>query len=156
MRSVIYQAVPEDVDDVVDVERETGNTAYSRDTACDVVRRAIYDPQSTVYVAWHGPSEVAGVCRIFHAPAADRILWIGVREQYRRQGYGTGMLLVAISDAAQRRRPLVCDVRESDLSAQLFLRANGLVCKRINRGYFETPNEDSYCFIKWTKQSHRR
>ena len=44
----------------------------------------------------------------------------------------------------QRRRWIVLEVRETNLSAQLFFRENGFRAVNVLRGFFEETLEDAY------------
>lgn len=73
------------------------------------------------------------------------LLNFAVREDCRRQGVGSQMASKLISKLRpQRRRRIVLEVRETNLPAQLFFRANGFRAVTVLRNYFCDTTEDAY------------
>lgn len=48
--------------------------------------------------------------------------------------------------SAHRRSHITLEVRESNLAAHLFLRAQGFRCSRITKGHYDDTGEDAYWF----------
>lgn len=48
--------------------------------------------------------------------------------------------------SADKRKKLVFEVRESDLTFQKYLKSQGLTAKRVLKNYFEEIDEDAYVF----------
>jgi len=64
---------------------------------------------------------------------------------YRRRGVGSQMVAKLIGKlSAQRRTRITLDVRETNLRAQLFFRANGFRAVSVLRNYYEDTPEDAY------------
>jgi ribosomal-protein-alanine N-acetyltransferase len=63
----------------------------------------------------------------------------------RRRGVGTQMLAkLAAKLSTQRRTRIVLEVRETNLAAQLFFRANGFRAVSVLRSYYSDTPEDAY------------
>jgi len=76
------------------------------------------------------------------------IIRMVVLPSYRRNKVGSYMI-DSIKNCLLRSSAtdyVICNLRESDLGSQLFMKANGFTAVGIIRGYF--PHEDSY-LMKW-------
>ncbi len=68
-----------------------------------------------------------------------------VASDYRRRGVGSQMVAKLIAKlSSQRRSRIVLEVRETNLSAQLFFRENGFRAISVLRAYYEDTPEDAY------------
>ncbi len=64
---------------------------------------------------------------------------------FRRRGVGSQMVAKLIGKlSAQRRTRITLEVRETNLPAQLFFRANGFRAVSVLRNYYEDTPEDAY------------
>jgi ribosomal-protein-alanine N-acetyltransferase len=73
------------------------------------------------------------------------ILNFAVHPKHRRQGVGTQMILKLISKLSSHRRTrITLEVRETNLAAQLFFRAQGCLAVRVLRTYYEDSGEDAF------------
>lgn len=73
------------------------------------------------------------------------ILNFAVHPHYRRLGVGGQMVAKLISKLSSHRRTrITLEVRETNLSAQLFFRAQGFKAVRVLRGYYEDSGEDAF------------
>lgn len=73
------------------------------------------------------------------------ILNFAVREEFRRRGVGVQMMQKLISKLShQRRNRLMLEVRETNLSAQLFFRNLGFRAVSLLRDFYEDTPEDAY------------
>lgn len=77
------------------------------------------------------------------------ILKLAVEPGCRRRGVGRRLLAaIARRLSAPQRRQIAIDVAESELAAQLFLRAAGFRAEAILHGYFDRPpREDAYRMV---------
>jgi [ribosomal protein S18]-alanine N-acetyltransferase len=79
----------------------------------------------------------------------DRIhvLNFAVRKDARRQHIGDAMVRKLIGKLTpQRRNRIVLEVRETNLVAQLFWRAEGFRAIRIEHQFYDETDEDAYVF----------
>lgn len=76
-----------------------------------------------------------------------RIRRFAVASPFQMKGLGREMVLKLKGKLSQQRRhALTFEIRESNTSAQLFLRSMGFKAAYVNRGYFEDTDEDCYLF----------
>ena len=73
------------------------------------------------------------------------ILNFAVLPAYRRSGVGGQMASKLVSKLSSHRRTrITLEVRETNLAAQLFFRAQGFRALRVLRGYYEDSGEDAF------------
>jgi ribosomal protein S18 acetylase RimI-like enzyme len=73
------------------------------------------------------------------------VLNMGIAPEYRRRGYGSALIAEMKKHACFANKRMVgCYIRESNLEAQLFLRANNFLCVGVLRNHF--GDEDGYDF----------
>jgi ribosomal-protein-alanine N-acetyltransferase len=73
------------------------------------------------------------------------IVNLAVQPAYRRQNVGGQMVAKLISKlSSHRRTKITLEVRETNLAAQLFFRAQHFQASRVLRAYYEDTNEDAY------------
>ncbi|MCR4414272.1 MAG: ribosomal protein S18-alanine N-acetyltransferase [Thermoguttaceae bacterium] len=76
-----------------------------------------------------------------------RVLNFAVAAAYRRQGVGSQMLAKLIGKLSpQRRTRITLEVRETNLAAQLFFRANQFRAVSVLRNFYDDTPEDAYLF----------
>jgi len=85
------------------------------------------------------------------------VLNFAVAQDYRRNGVGTQMVDKLIGKlSSQRRTRIILEVRETNLPAQLFFRANQFRAVSVLRDFFEDVPEDAYLmqhkFIRQTAE----
>ena len=73
------------------------------------------------------------------------VLNLATAAHHRRRGIGTQMIgKLAGKLSVQRRNRITLEVRETNLEAQLFLRAAGFRAVSVLRGFYEDTPEDAY------------
>jgi ribosomal-protein-alanine N-acetyltransferase len=73
------------------------------------------------------------------------VLNFAVHPIHRRQAVGAQMVSKLISKLSSHRRTrITLEVRETNLTAQLFFRAQGFRAVRVLRGYYEDSGEDAF------------
>jgi ribosomal-protein-alanine N-acetyltransferase len=73
------------------------------------------------------------------------ILNFAVSPAARRTGIGAQMVAKLIGKLSSHRRTrITLEVRETNLPAQLFFRAQGFLATRVLRGYYEDSGEDAF------------
>lgn len=76
-----------------------------------------------------------------------RLVNIAVIPDGRRIGYGRQMVQRLIEKLSQQRRQSIrCEVRESNLCAQLFFQSMGFRCERVLKRHYDDTTEDAYEF----------
>jgi ribosomal-protein-alanine N-acetyltransferase len=73
------------------------------------------------------------------------VLNFAVAGAFRRQGIGAQMIAKLIGKLSQQRRSrILLEVRETNLSAQLFFRASGFKAVSVLREFYDDTPEDAY------------
>src|SRR6516164_934068 len=73
------------------------------------------------------------------------ILNFAVQPSHRRSGVGAQMVAKLVSKLSSHRRTrITLEVRETNLAAQLFFRAQGFRAVRVLRAYYEDSGEDAF------------
>lgn len=73
------------------------------------------------------------------------VLNFAVAPEVRRHGIGSQMVQSLIGKLSQqRRKEIVLELRETNLDAQLFFKAQGFKALCVLAGYFEDNGEDAY------------
>ena len=73
------------------------------------------------------------------------ILNFAVSPSFRRLGVGGQMVAKLVSKlSSHRRTKITLEVRETNLPAQLFFRAQGFRAVRVLRAYYEDSGEDAF------------
>ena len=73
------------------------------------------------------------------------ILNFAVSPSFRRLGVGGQMVAKLVSKlSSHRRTKITLEVRETNLSAQLFFRTQGFRAMRVLRAYYEDSGEDAF------------
>lgn len=131
-----------DMDEVLKIENECFEQPWSAaEFAAELSQRNVI-------------AKVAEVCELVAGFAIyemfrDRIelLNFAVRADLWRRGIGTA-LVENLKDrlSPAKRRKIVTHVRDSNLSAQLFCRANGFRCTRMEPNFYQDSAEDAYRF----------
>lgn len=95
-------------------------------------------------VAQHG-QEILGYMIYELTRSGIHLINLAVAPSHRRKGVGTQMITKLISKLSpDHRNRIVLEVRETNLTAQLFFRANGFRAVSVLRDFYEDSPEDAY------------
>ena len=95
-------------------------------------------------VAEHGERVVGFMIYELHKSRLQ-VLNFAVHPEYRRQGVGAQMVAkLAGKLSSHRRTRITLHIRESNLPAQLFYRAQGFRASEVLREHYEDTGEDAY------------
>ena len=73
------------------------------------------------------------------------ILNLAIHPNHRRQHVGAQIMTKLIGKlSSHRRAKITLELRESNLAAQLFLKALGFVATKVVKNYYEDTGEDAY------------
>ena len=98
----------------------------------------------TCYVAWDN-KRIVGYISFQNIESEQVILGLAVHPAYRRQGIATKLVdfVIGLPNSSK----ITMEVREKNLSGQLFLRAIGFNCFSVLKNYYEDESdEDCYVF----------
>jgi len=140
VRVHIRWMIRRDMPDVLRIERESFEFPWSEEDFIRCLRQrncigmvAEYDDQVVGYMIYE-----------LHK-ARLHILNFSVAKRMRRLGVGAEMVEKLVSKLSiQRRSRITLEVRETNLAAQLFFRANGFRAVSVLRDYYEDTPEDAY------------
>ena len=135
----------DDLDAVMEIERGAfpSSWRWADFVAC------IQTKGCEAHVAMRGPTVVGFVVWEIR-DGALHVMNLAVHSDQRRQGIGTRL----VKHVAQRLDPSRCgyaclEVRETNLTAQLFYRQLGFKARRVLRSHYPDTGEDAYLMEYW-------
>ena len=129
-----------DMAEVLDIEGDGFEFPWSED---DFVR-CLRQRNCIGMVAEHGDRVVGFMIYELHKTRLH-LLNFAVAKEFRRQSAATQMLSKLIGKlSSQRRARIVLEVRETNLSAQLFFRKMGFRAVSVLRDFYDDTTEDAY------------
>lgn len=129
-----------DMNEVLDIERSAFEFPWFEE---DFIR-CLRQRNCIGMVAEHGERVVGFMIYELHKTRLH-ILNFAVAEEFRRQGVGQQMVDKLVSKlSSQRRTRITLEVRETNLPAQLFFKANGFKATTVLRAYYDDSPEDAY------------
>lgn len=132
--------IHKDIKDVLDIEHTANQDIWTEEELRDCLRQ----PDHIGLVAEYEDA-IIGFCVYRLAPKSIKIFKLAVNPYYKRMGVGTAILnrIKKKMDIAKRKL-LTTVVSERNIEGQLFLKACGLSCNKIEKGFFE--KDDGYIF----------
>lgn len=147
MPVLILPMTPDDVDDVVEIEKLSFSTPWSRSALLGELRY----PNKTVYLVARVGGRIVGYVGLWIIMDEGHITNIAVHPDYRGQGIGTRLLLFLIEVARSRGvTAITLEVRKSNVSAQKLYERMGFVPSGVRQGYYRDNNEDA--IIMWRRE----
>jgi [ribosomal protein S18]-alanine N-acetyltransferase len=129
-----------DMSEVLDIETGSFEFPWSED---DFVR-CLRQRNCIGMIAEHEDRIVGFMIYELHKSRLH-ILNFAVSARYRRSGVGSQMVTKLVGKlSTQRRTRITLEVRETNLAAQLFFRAQGFRAVSVLRDYYEDTPEDAY------------
>lgn len=112
------------------------------------------------FVAIEGSSIVGLICYECFPNDGSTLIWnLVVHPRFRQQGLGRNLLSTVENSARQISQRIKVNVRETNLTAHIFLSRSGYVAWGISEGYFQdhvlnnVKVENAYCFHKIVSRS---
>ena len=140
MRVHIRWMIRRDMPEVLLAEQESFDYAWTEEDFLRCLRQR----NCIGMVAEHGEKVVGFMIYELHKNKLH-ILNFAVAPSYRRQGIGGQMVAKLIGKLSSHRRTrITLAVRETNLTAQLFFRAQEFRALKVLRGYYEDSGEDAY------------
>lgn len=136
--------------EVLEIEKNSFEFPWSKDEFIRVLRQ-----RNCISMVVDLDDKVVGYMVYCLHKSRLHILNFAVAKEYRRQGFGTRMITKLYNKLSfQRRTMLRCEIRESNLEAQLFFRSNGFKATNVIRDYYEDTDESVYVMNRrLTKES---
>lgn len=128
-----------DMPEVLEIEREAFEHPWVEEDFLDALRNR----KTIGMVAEHG-EKVVGFMVYELYNSRLQVLNIACARQWRRLDVGSQMVAKLIGKLSSHRRTAIgLEVRESNLAAQLFFRAQGFVATAVLRDHFADSGEDA-------------
>lgn len=129
-----------DMPEVLDIECESFEFPWSEDDFIRCLRQ-----RNCIGMVADLDDKVAGFMVYELHKTRLHILNFAVASTFRRQGIGQTMIAKLASKLSpQRRSRILLEVRETNLSAQLFFRSLGFRAVSVLRSFYEDTPEDAY------------
>ena len=140
VRVHIRWTIRRDMPEVLQTEQESFEFAWTEEDFLRCLRQR----NCIGMVAEQGEKVVGFMIYELHK-AKLHILNFAVHPHFRRVGVGAQMVAKLISKLSSHRRTrITLEVRETNLTAQLFFRAQGFKAVRVLRTYYEDSGEDAF------------
>jgi ribosomal-protein-alanine N-acetyltransferase len=140
LRVHIRWMIRRDMPEVLQAEQESFEYAWTEEDFLRCLRQR----NCIGMVAEQGEKVVGFMIYELHK-AKLHILNFAVSPSYRRVGVGAQMVAKLISKLSSHRRTrITLEVRETNLGAQLFFRAQTFRAVRVLRGFYEDSGEDAF------------
>ncbi len=140
VRVHIRWMIRRDMPEVLHTEQESFEFAWTEEDFLRCLRQR----NCIGMVAEQGEKVVGFMIYELHK-AKLHILNFAVHPTFRRARVGSQMVAKLISKLSSHRRTrITLEVRETNLSAQLFFRSQGFRAVRVLRGYYEDSGEDAF------------
>ena len=136
-----------DLEDVVQVQQDSSNGTIEPVWDATRILEQLRDRKYIGIVATTG-DKVIGFALYELCKRHFRVIKLGVHQDYRHMGVGSklvGELTAKLSTTYHNaRKKVTVMVRERNLSAQLFLRAQRFIATKVVRGFYEDSGEDGF------------
>ncbi len=131
-----------DMADVLRIERASFEQEWSEEDFLNCLRQ-----RNCIGMVAEHDNEVVGFMVYGLHKSRLQIMNFAVAPSYRRMGIGHQMVDKLVNKLSQQRRQeILVDLRETNLSAQLFFQNQKFRAIRVVRGHFEDTGEDAYLF----------
>jgi ribosomal-protein-alanine N-acetyltransferase len=131
-----------DMQDVLRIERESFEQEWSEDDFLNCLRQ-----RNCIGMVAEHEGQVVGFMVYGLHKTRLQIMNFAVSPSCRRFGIGHQMIDKLVNKLSQQRRQeILVDLRESNLSAQLFFQAQRFRAVRVVRSHFDDTGEDAYLF----------
>lgn len=129
-----------DMTDVLRIERDSFEFSWAEEDFLKCLRQ-----RNCIGMVAEVDSQIVGFMIYELHKSKLSVLNFAVDPEWRRQGIGTEMAQKLVDKLSQQRRnEIILEVRESNLSAQLFFREQGFRAINIIRNHYDDTTEDAY------------
>lgn len=145
---IIREMTIEDIDQVIEIEKESFSTPWSRDAFINEIR----DNVLAIYVVVEVDDKIVGYGGFWKILDEAHITNIAVKKEYRGKGVGDVIIIGIIDYCEKNNIPnITLEVRESNISAQNLYRKHKFTSYGVRPGYYTDNGEDAV--IMWRKMS---
>ena len=129
-----------DMTEVLRIEQDSFEFAWSEDDFLTCLRQ-----RNCIGMVAEYDSQIVGFMIYELHKSRLSVLNFAVAPEWRRHGIGTQMAQKLVDKLSQQRRTeIILEVRETNLSAQLFFKEHGFRAVKILRGHYHDTTEDAY------------
>jgi ribosomal-protein-alanine N-acetyltransferase len=129
-----------DMPEVLDIENESFEFPWSDEEFLRCLRQ-----RNCIGMVAEIEDKIAGFMVYELHKTRLHLLNLSVGARWRRRGIGTQMVQKLVSKLSQQRRTrIVLEVRETNLAAQLFFKANNFRAVSVLRNFYDDTPEDAY------------
>ena len=129
-----------DMAEVLEIERSCFEQAWTEEDYLCCLRQ-----RNCIGMVAEHDHRIVGVMIYELHKAKLRILNFAVAPEFQRQTVGSQMVRRLIDKLSQqRRKEIILELRETNLSAQLFFRSRGFRAVGGQRGHYDDTTEDAY------------
>lgn len=129
-----------DMPEVLDIERQSFEFSWTEEDFLCCLRQ-----RNCIGMVAECNHRIVGFMIYELHKAKLHVLNFAVDSEFRRQGIGSQMIEKLVDKLSQQRRQeIVLEVRESNLSAQLFFKKVGFKAVLVLRSHYDDTDEDAY------------
>ena len=129
-----------DMPEVLEIERQSFEFAWTEEDFLCCLRQ-----RNCIGMVAERQERIVGFMIYELLKSQLHVLNFAVAPWSRRQGIGSQMVKRLVNKLSQQRREeIALEVRETNLTAQLFFKKQGLVANSVLRGHYEDTEEDAY------------
>lgn len=151
MDIIIRGMIEEDIDAIVEIEKEVFSTPWSRESFLTEIRENLL----AKYIVAEVEKKVVGYGGIWLILTEGHITNIAVKEKYRGLGIGeqllNGLIVYCVS---KEINSMTLEVRKSNIIAQNLYKKYGFIEYGLRPRYYSDNNEDA--IIMWRKNENQR
>ncbi len=141
LKAHVRWMIRRDMAEVLAIESECFEFAWDEDAFIRCLRQ-----RNCIGMVAEHDDKVIGYMVYELRPTGIHLLNFAVHPCAQGKGVGRVMLEKLLDKMGQKRRSIACEVRDSNLDAQLFFRAMGFKAISILRGSYDDTDEDAYVF----------
>jgi ribosomal-protein-alanine N-acetyltransferase len=132
--------VRRDMAEVLDIERASFEFQWTEEDFVTCLRQ-----RNCIGMVAECKGRIVGFMIYMLLKSQLHLINFAVAPPFRKAGVGRQMIERLVDKLSQQRRQEIClEVRETNLAAQLFFRANGFAASGVLRGHYEDTDEDAY------------
>lgn len=144
MQIILRQMEVSDLDDIMEIEKESFSTPWSR----EAFKMEVEENLLAVYIVAQIDDKVVGYGGLWTIMDEGHITNIAVREAFRGQGIGDAIVMGLVQYCRSNGIPnMTLEVRKSNIVAQNLYKKYGFIDCGIRPNYYTDGNEDAV--IMW-------
>lgn len=136
-----------DIAEVLKIEQSSFEFAWTEEDFLRILRQ-----RNCIGMVAEQSEKIVGFMIYEFQATSIHVLNFAVSLEHRRKGIGSKLSEKLTHKLSAHRRPTITlNIRETNLTAQMFFRKMDFIAKSVIRGFYEDTGEDAYAF-SYTKQ----